>query len=206
MTGPGAGATRQARHQSRRWGRRVQEWKRRQEGREAPLANVSKMTFLTDMMERGYTQEEIFAILFESEQDRKRRRMQAIVTETVDAHRLRKMKDLLAFEKLATWRRMNGFDRVVDGEGNWFHGHRPLPPTPQELCASLKSELQELKNEISMPAETTETRPWEKTMGFVDGLKEKLPDSKGNSRMKNLPVRGKAESRGSTGAGDRYAS
>ena len=62
------------------------------------------------MMEKGYTQEEIFAILFESEQDRKRRRMQAIVTETVDAHCLRKMRDLLAFEKLATWRRMNGFD------------------------------------------------------------------------------------------------
>ena len=29
------------------------------------------------------------------------------MTGTVDAHRLRKMRDLLAFEKLATWRRMN---------------------------------------------------------------------------------------------------
>ena len=27
-----------------------------------------------------------------------------------------------------------------------------------------------------MPAETTETRPWQKTMVFVDGLKGKLPD------------------------------
>ena len=27
-----------------------------------------------------------------------------------------------------------------------------------------------------MPAETTETRPWQKTMDFVDGLKGKLPD------------------------------
>ena len=70
------------------------------------------------MMEKGYTHEEIFAILFESEQDRKRRRMQAIVTETVDAHRLRKMRGLFAFGKLATWRRMNGFDRPVDGEDN----------------------------------------------------------------------------------------
>ena len=68
------------------------------------------------MMEKGYTQEEIFAILFESEKDKERRRMQAIVTETIDAHRLRKMRDLLAFEKLATWRRTNGFDRVVDAE------------------------------------------------------------------------------------------
>ena len=106
------------------------------------------------MMENGYTQEEIFAILFESEQDRKRRRMQAIVTETVDAHRLRTIRDLLAFEKLATWRRMNGFDRVVDGEDNWFYGPRSLPPAPQEFSASLRSDLQELKNAISMPAET----------------------------------------------------
>ena len=108
------------------------------------------MTFLTDMMEKGFTQEEIFAILFESEQDRKRIRMQAIVTETVDAHCLQKIRDLLAFEKLATWRRMNDFDRVVDGEDNWFHA-RSLPPTPQEFSASLGSELQKLKDAISMP-------------------------------------------------------
>ena len=130
-------------------------------------------TFLTDTMKKGYTQEEIFVVLFESEQDRKRRRMQAIVTETVDAHRLRKMRDLLALEKLATWRRINGFDRVVDGEDNWFHGHRSLPPTPQEYTASLMFELQEMKNAISMPAETTETnRPWQKTMVFVNALEQ----------------------------------
>ena len=132
------------------------------------------MTFLTDMMKKEYTQEEIFAILFESEQDRKRRRMQAIVTETIDAHRLQKLRDLLAFKKLATWRRMNGSDRVVDGENNWFHGHRSLPPTPQEFSASLRSDLQELKNPISMPAET---RPWQKTMDFVNILEqEKVSD------------------------------
>ena len=76
------------------------------------------MTFLTDIMEKRYTQEEIFAVLFESEKDKKRRRMQAIVTEAVDVHRLRKMRDLLTFEKLATFRRMNGVDRVVNGEDN----------------------------------------------------------------------------------------
>ena len=136
---------------------------------------IKMSTFLTDMMEKGYTQEDVFDVLFESEQDRKRRRMQAIGTETVDAHRLRKMRDVLAFEKLATWRRMNGFDRVVEGEKNWFHGHRSLPLTPEQYTASLKSELQKFKNAISMPAET-ETRPWQKTMDFVDGLKGKLPD------------------------------
>ena len=118
----------------------------------------------------------MFAVLFESEQENKRRRMQAIIIEIVGTHRLQKMRDLLAFEKLATWRRMNGFDRVVEGEENWFYGHRSLPPTPQEYHASLRLELQKLKDAISMPAKNTMTRPWQKTIDFVDGLKGKLPD------------------------------
>ena len=112
------------------------------------------MTFLTDIMEKGYSEKETLDVLFESEQDRKRRRMLAIVTETVDAHRLRKMRDLLAFEKLTTWRRMNDFDRVVNGDEKWFYGHRSLPLAPEEYAASLRSDLQELKNAISMPAAT----------------------------------------------------
>ena len=75
-------------------------------------------TFLTDMMKKGYTQDEVFAVVFESKRDKKRREMLVIVTKTVDAHRLEKMRDLLAFEKRATGRRMNGFDRVVEGEEN----------------------------------------------------------------------------------------
>ena len=103
--------------------------------------------------------------------------MQAIVTETVDSHRLRKMRDLLAFEKLATWKRMNGFDQVVEGEENWFHGHRLLPPTPEQYTARLRSDLQKLKDAISVPAkDTVTTPPWQKTIDFVDGLKRKLPD------------------------------
>ena len=77
-----------------------------------------KITFPTDVMKKGYSEEDVLAILVESEQERKRRRVLAKVTETVEAHRLQKMRDLLTFEKLATWRRMNGFDRVVDGEDN----------------------------------------------------------------------------------------
>ena len=68
---------------------------------------------------------------------------------------------------------MNGFDRVVDGEDNWFHGPRLLPPTPEEFAADLWSKVNESKNAISMPAKT---RPCQKTIEFVDGLKEKLPD------------------------------
>ena len=167
VTRPGAGATRRERHQDRRRGRRVQEWKRRQEGQETPPAKVSKMTFLTDMMEKGYIQEEIFAILFESKQDRKRRRMQAIEIETVDAHRLRKVRDLLDLKKLATWRRMNGFDRVADGEDNWFHA-RSLPPTPQEFSASLRPELQKLKDAISIPRQKVSNLINEIEEGKVD--------------------------------------
>ena len=70
--------------------------------------------------------------------------MQAIVTETVDAHRLQKMRELLAYEKLATFKRMNGFDRDVD----CVYDYRQLPPTPEEYSASLRLELQKLNNAI----------------------------------------------------------
>ena len=133
------------------------------------------MTFLTDVMKKGYSEEEILAVLVESEEDRKSRRVLTKVTETVAAYRLKEMKDLQALEKLATWRSMNGFDRVADGEDNWFHGPRSLPPTPQEFTASLWSDLQELKDAISMPARTT---PCQKTKEILDGLKGKLPDEK----------------------------
>ena len=77
---------------------------------------------------------------------------------------------------------MNGFDQVADGEDNWFHGPRSLPPTPQEYHASLRRELQKLKDAISMPNEefarpkrTVKKRgrkdeePRQKTMDVVDG-------------------------------------
>ena len=131
-------------------------------------------TFLADMIKRGYTQDEVLAVLFESEQERKRRRMQAIVTETVNAHRLKKMKEFLAYEKLATWRRMNGFDRIAADDNRW--ASRPLYLTPEQFTQSLWSEVNALKGAISMPAEDTVTRPWQKTIDFVDGLKGKLPD------------------------------
>ena len=134
------------------------------------------MTFLTDVMKKMYSEEVILAVLVGSEQDRKSRRVLAKVTETVEAHRLQQLKDLLTLEKLSTWRRMNGFDRVADGEDNWFHGPRSLPPTPEEFAADLWCEVNALKDAISMPART---RLWQKTTEFVDGLKE-------NSRTRNL--------------------
>ena len=150
---------------------------KRRRGREAPHDSYVKMaTFLTDLMKKGYTQDEIFAVIYESERERKRRRMQAIVIETVAAHRLNQLKEFLAYQELATWRRMNGFDRVVESEESCFHGHRSLPPTPQEYYTGLWSEVNALKAAISMPAEDTMTRPWQKTIDFVDELKGKIPD------------------------------
>ena len=40
----------------------------------------------------------------------------------------------------------------------------------------MRSDLQKLKDAISMPAEDTVTRSWQKTIDFVDGLKGKLQD------------------------------
>ena len=131
-------------------------------------------TFLADMIKKGYTQDEVLAVLFESEQERKRRWMQAIVTETVNAHRLKNIKEFLAYEKLAIWRRVNGFDRIAADDNRW--ASRPLYLTPEQFTQSLWSEVNALKDAISMPAEDTVTWPWQKTIDFVDGLKGKLPD------------------------------
>ena len=46
----------------------------------------------------------------------------------------------------------------MKGEENWFHGHRSLPLTPEQCTADLKSDLQKLKDTLSMPAENTVTR------------------------------------------------
>ena len=88
-------------------------------------------TFLTDMIRKGYIQDEVFAILFESEQERKRRRMQAIITEIVNAHRLKKMKELLAYEKTSNLEEMNGFDRIAADDDQW--ASHPLPLTPEQF-------------------------------------------------------------------------
>ena len=89
--------------------------------------------------------------------------MQAIVIEIVAAHRLKKIREFLAYQELATWMRMNGFDRVLEGEENLLHGHRSFPPTPEQHTASLRLDLKKLKHVISMPA------PRQKTMDVVNG-------------------------------------
>ena len=128
------------------------------------------------MINKGYTKKEVLDVLFDSEQEKERRRILAIVTKTVDALRLKNLREFLAYQQLATWRRVNGFDRGVEGEESCFNGRRSLPPTPQENYTGLWSEVNALKAAISMAAEDTMTRPWQKTIDFVDGSKGKLPD------------------------------
>ena len=61
--------------------------------REAPPDGLVKMsTFLADMIQKGYTEDEVFGVLFESERERKRRQMLTRVTKTVDDHRLKQMR------------------------------------------------------------------------------------------------------------------
>ena len=62
----------------------------------------------------------------------------------VAAHRIKDVKEFLAYQQLATWRRANGFDRVEAD-------HHSLPPTPEQYHAGLRVEVNALKAAISMP-------------------------------------------------------
>ena len=108
------------------------------------------MSFLPDMVQKGWTEEEVFGICFESERERNRRRLQAIVCD----HHLKQVKEFLLYNELAIWRRENGFDRVEAVEKNRFGDHRSLPPTPEQFYASLWAEVDELRDAISIPAKS----------------------------------------------------
>ena len=110
------------------------------------------MTFTNDstcVVKKQYSDEEISAVLAESRQAQKHLRKLDKVTETVAANRLKKMRHLQAVEKLATWRRACGFDRLAEGDDSWIRGTRPL--TPEEFTASLWSDRKELEDAVSMP-------------------------------------------------------
>ena len=132
------------------------------------------MTFPTGVVEiRNYSDEELKTMLDKAREASKHSRKLGGVMGIVTAHRLHQMKDLLTFEKLATWRRMKGFYRVADGEDSWLQGPRSLSPTPEDYATDSWCKVNDLKSAISMPAKS---RPWQKAMDFVDGLKGKLPD------------------------------
>ena len=100
------------------------------------------------MVQKGWTEEEVFGICFESERERNRRRLQA----TVCDHHLKQVEEFLLYNELAIWRRENGFDRVEAVEKKWFGDHHSLPPTPEQYYAGLWLEVNALRYAISIPA------------------------------------------------------
>ena len=110
------------------------------------------MTFPTGVIDiRKCSDEELKTMLDEAREASKHSRTLGRVMGIVVAHRLKHMREFLTYEELAIWRRMNGFDRVAENKESYFHGHRSLPPTPEEYAASLWFEVNALKDAISMP-------------------------------------------------------
>ena len=90
------------------------------------------MTFSTDsscVVKMMYTEDEMSAMVAESRESCKRLRKLGVIMKIVAAHRLKELRHLHAVDKLATWRRTYGFDRLADGDDHWVHD--PLSPTPE---------------------------------------------------------------------------
>ena len=109
------------------------------------------MTFPTGVDIRKYSDEELTTMLAEAGEASKHARKLGRVMGVVAAHRIKGVKEFLAYQQLATWREENGFDRVEAVEKNWFGDHRSLPPTPEQYYAGLWLEVNALKDAISMP-------------------------------------------------------
>ena len=103
-------------------------------------------SFIDDMELKGYKEDEVFAILLESDKDRKRREMRMKVTETVNSHRLKEMESLAVKVEVAAWRRMNGFDRAEP----WLRDGLSL--FPEEFTTYSLDEVQELRDSTFLSA------------------------------------------------------
>ena len=95
----------------------------------------------------NFTESDIRVMLSESREACKRIRKLSMLRKTVATHRLKKLRYFCAVEKLAAWRRSNGFDRCDVHDGQWIHS--PLPPTPEETTASMWVDLGALRKEVS---------------------------------------------------------
>ena len=78
------------------------------------------MTFPTGVEIRIYSDEELTTMLDEAREASKHARKLDRVMGIVAAHRIKQMKEFLAYEEPAIWRRENGFDRAVEGEESCF--------------------------------------------------------------------------------------
>ena len=91
------------------------------------------------MVKMKYREDEMSAIIPESREACKRLRKLSMITKNVPTYRLKELRHLRAEEKLATWRRTYGLDRLEDGDDQWVHC--PLPPTPEQITASMWADL-----------------------------------------------------------------
>ena len=87
----------------------------------------------------GYSANEMAAVHGESQHARRHRHKLAKITEIVEAHCLKKMKNFEAREQVATWRRAHDFYL----HDTWVCGVLPL--SPEEFTANLWSEVDALK-------------------------------------------------------------
>ena len=131
------------------------------------------MTFLTGVVEiRKYSDEELKAILEESREAFKQSRKLGRVMKIVAGHRLQKLKHFQAREQLATWRRAHGYDR----DDGWMHGTHPLSPI--EFTTNLWSELNALKDAISMPRQ--------KIRNLISAIKQSTEGDEDFAMLKRL--------------------
>ena len=94
---------------------------------------------------RSYSDDELKAMLEESREASKHSRKLGRVMGIVADRRLQQLKYFQAREHIATWRRTHGYDR----DDSWMHCTRPL--SPEEFTQNLWSEVNTLKDAISMP-------------------------------------------------------
>ena len=95
-----------------------------------------------------FTECDVSSMIAESREACERLRKLGMLRKTVATHRLKELRHLRAVEKLATWRRSNGFDRCDVRDGQWVHS--PLPSTPEQTTANMWAEWNALNQAISM--------------------------------------------------------
>ena len=137
------------------------------------------MSFPTGVDFRKYSDKELTTMLEEAGEASKHARKLGRVMGVVAAHRIKDVREFLAYQQLATWRRENGFDRVEAVENNWFGDHSSLPPTPEQYYAGLWLEMNALRDAISMPRQ--------KVMQLINAIEQdKLSDDEYAYYLKRL--------------------
>ena len=115
----------------------------------------------------NFTEYDITAILAESRKVCKRIRKLGMLWKTVATHCLKELIHLREVEKLAAWRRNNGFNQCDVRDEQWIHSL--LPPTPEQTTASMWADVNALKQAISMSGKY---RSKQRVESFINKLKQ----------------------------------